>query len=166
MNNLFQWRVFPNLIFYSYSFLLCLLFNTKKLSDWKLLWIQKEIWLGSVVYYFDIVGSKYLLHPLYREWLAWRKCSCSTGWKLSSLFLVLQVLHSGLHAVPRQPAALCSVVPCILEYYTAIRIIFIVLIEVVIQLLQLLLLWRHQVPARCKNNSTNRPMTRILEILI
>ena len=119
-----------------------------------------------MVYYFDIVGSKYLLHPLYREWLAWRKCSCSTGWKLSSLFLVLQVLHSGLHAVTRQPAALCSVVPCILQYYTAIGIIFIVLIEVVIQLLRLLLLWRHQVPARCKNNSTNRPMTRILEILI
>ena len=128
--------------------------------------LNSERNMTGICGYFDIVGSKYLLHPLYREWLAWRKCSCSTGWKLSSLFLVLQVLHSGLHAVPRQPAALCSVVPCILEYYTAIRIIFIVLIEVVIQLLRLLLLWRHQVPARCKNNSTNRPMTRILEILI
>lgn len=128
--------------------------------------LNSERNMTGICGYFDIVGSKYLLHPLYREWLAWRKCSCSTGWKLSSLFLVLQVLHSGLHAVTRQPAALCSVVPCILQYYTAIGIIFIVLIEVVIQLLRLLLLWRHQVPARCKNNSTNRPMTRILEILI
>ena len=128
--------------------------------------LNSERNMTGICGYFDIVGSKYLLHPLYREWLAWRKCSCSTGWKLSSLFLVLQVLHSGLHAVTRQPAALCSVVPCILQYYTAIGIIFIVLIEVVIQLLRLLLLWRYQVPARCKNNSTNRPMTRIPEILI
>ena len=128
--------------------------------------LNSERNMTGICGYFDIVGSKYLLHPLYREWLAWRKCSCSTGWKLSSLFLVLQVLHSGLHAVTRQPAALCSVVPCILQYYTAIGIIFIVLIEVVIQLLRLLLLWRYQVPARCKNDSTNRPMTRILEILI
>ena len=91
-----------------------------------------------------------MIHPLYREWLAWRKCiSCSTGWKLSSLFLVLQqVLHTGLHAVP-QPAALCSVVP---GRNTAtvllLKLFLLFLFEVVvIQLLLLLLLWRHQV--RC-----------------